>query len=215
MAFDIRLKENFKIFISGPSGCGKTTFVSNLLINIQEYTKFPPSQIVYYFKEWQPKFDQMQKDFDITFIEDNDLLLDQLKEIDGSAFIIFDDMMNSSNLKLVAQLFAVHGRHMNLSLAFISQRLFQNSEHFRQISQNSDYFCVFKNPRNSMEIRSLAMQITPKTLELLDIFTSATRKPYSYLFIDLTQECIPQLKYKTDLFTEKHIAKTFIVTSCK
>ena len=66
-----------------------------------------------------------------------------------------------------------------------------------------------------MEIRSLAMQITPKTLELLDIFTGATRKPYSYLFIDLTQECIPQLKYKTDLFAQKHIVKTFIITSCK
>ena len=27
---DIRLKENFKVFISGPSRCGKTVFVSNL-----------------------------------------------------------------------------------------------------------------------------------------------------------------------------------------
>ena len=27
-AFDIRLKENFKLFISGPSRCGKTVFVS-------------------------------------------------------------------------------------------------------------------------------------------------------------------------------------------
>ena len=29
--YDIRLNENFKVFISGPSGCGKTVFVSNLL----------------------------------------------------------------------------------------------------------------------------------------------------------------------------------------
>ena len=29
--YDIRLKENFKLFISGPSRCGKTVFVSNLL----------------------------------------------------------------------------------------------------------------------------------------------------------------------------------------
>ena len=27
-AFDIRLKENFKLFISGPSRCGKTVFVT-------------------------------------------------------------------------------------------------------------------------------------------------------------------------------------------
>ena len=32
-AFDIRLKENFKLFISGPSRCGKAVFVSKLLKN--------------------------------------------------------------------------------------------------------------------------------------------------------------------------------------
>ena len=37
--YDVRLKENFKIFISGPSRCGKTVFVSNLLERINEFTK--------------------------------------------------------------------------------------------------------------------------------------------------------------------------------
>ena len=31
--FDIRLKENFKLFVTGPSRCGKTVFVSKLLEN--------------------------------------------------------------------------------------------------------------------------------------------------------------------------------------
>ena len=31
---DIRLKENFKLFVSGPSRCGKTVFVAKLLENI-------------------------------------------------------------------------------------------------------------------------------------------------------------------------------------
>ena len=30
-SFDIRLKENFKLFISGPSRCGKTVFISKLI----------------------------------------------------------------------------------------------------------------------------------------------------------------------------------------
>ena len=29
--YDIRLKENFKLFVSGPSRCGKTVFVSKLI----------------------------------------------------------------------------------------------------------------------------------------------------------------------------------------
>ena len=44
---DIRLKENFKLFVSGPSRCGKTVFVSKLLENIQSFTKQPPSTILY------------------------------------------------------------------------------------------------------------------------------------------------------------------------
>ena len=41
--YDIRLKENFKMFVSGPSRCGKTVFVSKLLENIQAFSKQAPS----------------------------------------------------------------------------------------------------------------------------------------------------------------------------
>ena len=40
--FDIRLKENFKLFVSGPLRCGKTVFVSKLIENIQLFAKHPP-----------------------------------------------------------------------------------------------------------------------------------------------------------------------------
>ena len=215
MVFDMRLKENFKIFISGPSGCGKTTFIMNLINQLQDFSKSPPHQIIYYYTEWQDRFREMSQSHGIIFMEDSDILMDQVRALVSPTFIIFDDMINSKSLKAVAQLYTVHGRHLNLSLAFISQRLFHTSEYFRQISQNSDYFCVFKNPRNSMEIRNLAMQITPKTLELLDIFRYATVKPYSYLFINLTQEAIPQLKYTSNIFTRDHVIQAFVLTTCK
>ncbi len=48
--------------------------------------------------------------------------------------------------------------------------MFVNDEYFRQISQNCDYFFLFKNPRNSAEIRTLAQQVTPGTLHLIKIF---------------------------------------------
>ena len=58
--FDIRLKENFKLFISGPSRCGKTVFVSKLLENIHTFAKHPPNNVIYVYKAWQPKFDEIQ-----------------------------------------------------------------------------------------------------------------------------------------------------------
>ena len=69
--YDVRLKENFKLFISGPSRCGKTYFVSDLLENIDSFAKQPPSTIVYVYKVWQPKFDEM-KSIVHMFIKDNE-----------------------------------------------------------------------------------------------------------------------------------------------
>ncbi len=42
--------------------------------------------------------------------------------------IIFDDMINSGSLAELSDLFVVDGNHMNLSMVFISQKLFVNSD---------------------------------------------------------------------------------------
>ena len=109
----------------------------------------------------------------------------------------------------IATLFTVDGRHMNMSMVFLTQRMFVNNEHFRQISQNCDYFCIFKNPRNSSEIRTLAQQLTPGSLELINIYMEATKDPFSYLFINLTQECLLQVKYLSTLFDNDNSVKVF------
>ena len=57
--FDLRLKENFKLFVTGPSRCGKTVFVSELLENIDNFAKLPPTKVLYICKVWQPKYDEI------------------------------------------------------------------------------------------------------------------------------------------------------------
>ena len=91
---------------------------------------------------------------------------------------------------------------MNIYFVFLTQRMFVNDESFRQISPNCDYFCIFKNPRNSSEIRTLAQQMTPGNMILVQIYMEATKGPFSYLFINLTQECDPKMKYLSDLFED-------------
>ena len=48
--FDIRLKENFQLFISGLSICGRTVFVSKLLEDIHTLAKLPPTNVIYVYK---------------------------------------------------------------------------------------------------------------------------------------------------------------------
>ena len=209
--FDVRLKENFKLFISGPSRCGKTFFVADLLQNIQTFAKQPPSQVIYIYKVWQTKFDEMKSVVHI-FMQDEKNIIEKIKEYATGIpiLIVFDDMINSSSLSDLASLFTVDARHMNMSLVFLTQRMFVNDEHFRQISQNCDYFIVFKNPRNSSEIRTLAQQITPGSLHLINMYIEATKEPFSYLFINLTQECPPEVKYLSQFFSRDNSAKCFV-----
>ena len=209
---DIRLKENFKLFISGPSRCGKTFFVSELLENIDTITKEPPETIIYVYKVWQSKFDEMKNVVHI-FMEDSENGIQNIKDVaqGQGIFVIFDDLINSKSLVDIATLFTVDGRHMNMSMAFLSQRMFVNNEYFRQISHNCDYFCIFKNPRNSSEIRTLAQQITPGSLDLIEIYKEATKSPFSYLIINLTQECVPDVKYLSHLFNDDHSVQVYLL----
>ena len=205
MPYDIRLKENFKLFISGPSRCGKTFFISNLILNIDSFSKEPPEQIILIFSVWQWKYDEMRSIVH-HFIKDDEDIFIKIQEISHGkrTLVVFDDCMNSTSLPTIAKLFTVDSRHMGLSLVFLSQRLFKNDESFRQITRNSDYYCIFKSVRDVCEIRTLAQQMTPGNLELVDIYQKAMKNPWSYLFIDLTQECDEDLRYRYDLFKYDH-----------
>ena len=204
-AYDIRLKENFKLFISGPSRCGKTFLVADLISNINTFAKQPPEEIIYIYSVWQWKYDEMRSIVH-HFIKDDENVFEKIQELCAGkrTLLVMDDLMNSKSLPTIAKLFTVDARHMDLSLIFLSQRLFKNDEAFRQITRNSDYYCVFKSVRDVCEIRTLAQQMTPGSLDLVYIFQKATKNPWSYLFIDLTQECDEDLRYRYNLFNFDH-----------
>ena len=97
--------------------------------------------MIYVYKVWQPKYDEMMS-LGVNFKVDHDNIVDDIKSnVTGEpTLIIFDDLFGSSSLKEIANLFTVDARHMNMSLVFLSQRMFVNNESFSQISQNCDYF---------------------------------------------------------------------------
>ena len=206
--FDLRLKENFKLFISGPSRSGKTVFVKEMVRNLDIFSKAPPDIRCLVYKVAQPVYTEMCMDH---LIQDGPNLKERLMELaqGRSMLVIFDDFLISPNLGELAELFTVDARHLKLSLIFITQRVFSNSNEFRQISLNSDYYCLFNNPRNKLEVRNLAAQMTPGKKELLKYYTEATKDPYSYLWLDLTQECKPAVRYLSHLFNKLHRVRAY------
>ena len=68
--------------------------------------------------------------------------------------------------QLVENLFT-SGRHLSLSVVFVSQNLFYTGKKCRTISLNSTYIVVFKNPRDQSQIRHLACQMFPSKPKFL------------------------------------------------
>ena len=92
--------------------------------------------------------------------------------------LIFDILLHSKSLKEISTVFIVNACYQNLSLIYLNQSMFVKNEYFRQISQKSDNFCIFKNPRNSSQIRTQAKQITQEYIGLIKFYIEATRNPF-------------------------------------
>jgi hypothetical protein len=64
----------------------------------------------------------------------------------------------------VSELFTKGSHHRNNSLVLITQNLFHQGPSSRDISLNSKYIVVFKNPRDNTQIVHLARQVYPEKL---------------------------------------------------
>ena len=94
-------------------------------------------------------------------------------------------MQSASGNQLVENLFTNNGRHLNLSIVFVSQNLFYTGKKCRTISLNSTYIVVFKNPSDQTQIRHLACQMFPSKPKFWQsAYEEETEDPYRYLFLD-------------------------------
>ena len=89
------------------------------------------------------------------------------------------------NDSFIANLFSLESHHRNLSVFLLLQNLFHQGKYARDISLNSHYFILFKNPRDCQQIRYLGTQLGIKK-KLRDAYEDATLLPFSYLLIDLS-----------------------------
>ena len=78
--------------------------------------------------------------------------------------IVLDDLMDSAYSTKVSQLFTKGSNHRNICLVLIIQNLFHQGPSSLDISLNSKYIVVFKNPRDKTQIVHLARQVYPENI---------------------------------------------------
>ena len=112
-----------------------------------------------------------------------------------------DDLMfECSKDQRMSELFTKSSHHRGMSVMYLAQNLFPPGKQSRTISLNSHYMIIFKNPRDSLGMATLARQMYPNNVNyLLESFTDATQKPYGYLMLDLHQLIPENLRVRTNI----------------
>ena len=182
--------------ICGPTSCGKTVFVKNFLKYLDDVSDTKFDRILFYYSEWQPTYREFERE--IEFHEGLPKSSDYADD-PRPKLLILDDLMRESSGATVANLFTKGSHHNNLSIIFITQNLFHKGQ--REISLNSSYIVIFKNPRDRAQIQYLARQLCPENAKFLqEAYADAVAKPYHYLLIDLKQETPENCRYRTCIF---------------
>jgi len=69
---------------------------------------------------------------------------------------------------------------------------------------------LFKNPRDVSQFANLARQMYPKTSQFaVEAYRDATRKPYSFMLVDLRPEQDKELRLRTNILPERLTTYTF------
>ena len=119
---------------------------------------------------------------------------------DNSLLVLDDLMSQCSNDQRLADSLTRGSHRQGISVLYLTQNLFPPGKLSRTISLNSHYIMVFRNPRDSLGITTLAKQMFPKRADyLMEAFRDATSKPYGYQLIDCHQLTPEDIRLRTNI----------------
>ena len=194
----------FTCMVAGMTGSGKTVWVQSLLTQAYRMINFPPEKIVWCYSQWQPAYMEMLITIpNIEFVKGIPTALEQDAYLDvnkRNLIVIDDQMIEAGKDNRIVNLFTKGSHHRNLSVIYIVQNLFHQGKGNRSISLNSHYLVLFKNPRDKLQIFTLAKQMYPGHTDFfLKQYEEAVRRPYGYLLIDLKTTTQDDCRLKTNV----------------
>jgi hypothetical protein len=204
---DLRFKNPSSFMLGGVSHSGKTTFVFNLLKNTDVLFQNPKCKqnIIFFYNQWQDAY-ELFKPTNIVKEWINKLpTTEDIKEKtllyknDGGSMLIIDDFAEKLDSAIV-HLFSVLCHHTNSVVFVLTQNIFSRNRSFRDISLNSTYIVLFRNPRDKSQIVNFAKQYAPEnTKGVVKAFHQATKSPFSYLLFDLHQTTPSHIRMRSNV----------------
>ena len=192
----MKLQHPFTCIVSGPSGCGKSSLVKAIIQHA--VIKPRPDKVLWLYAEDQPLYQSMKN---VEFIQGIPEDLETRFQRRHNNVLVLDDLMTQCHSdERLTRLFSVGSHHKNMSIIFIIHNLFHYGKEMRTVSLNSHYIILFKNPRDRLQISTLARQMYPGQSQfLVEAFQDATQEAYGYLIIDLKPTTPDKLRIRTGI----------------
>lgn len=186
----------FTCIVSGPTGSGKTSLVKSIIE--QKAISPKPKNILWLYAADQPLYKDLRN---VKFYQGIPEDIEDRFDKNKTNLLIIDDLMTKCHSdERLTRLFSVGSSHMNLSIIFIIHNIFHQGKEMRNISLNSHYIILFKNPRDSLQISTLARQMYPGNSKfLIEAYQDATSKPHGYLLIDCKPKTEDNLRVRTGI----------------
>ena len=204
---DAQFQHPFNMLVAGGRGAGKTTFTKHLI------HPTPQRAMWCYAKDQLDLLSQLTEILSaMEYVQGITSEMDSIFDRSVINLIILDDMMDEATQdKRISQVFT-RGRHYNLSVIHLTQNLFYKGQ--REISLNSDYMVIFKNPRDKTQFTNLARQFMPEKYKfLLWTFEDATKEPRAYLLLDMRPETDDRYRVRARIFKDvNHLQIVYIPT---
>lgn len=209
----LQLVHPFSAIIAGPSSSGKTTLATSLLRYRNILITPTPTHVFCFYNHWQPMFDKLKQYGIINkFIPgqpSQEVFIEEAEKHPHSLCLIDDGMTGIG--PDVKQMFTELSHHYSCSILLLVQDLFVGHKDYRTCSYNAKYIFIMKNPRNASQIRYLARQVNPSNSKyIIEAYKEATKKPFSYLMIDMTQETPEVFRLRSDVLPHQFPPKLYV-----
>ena len=186
------------IILAGPSKSGKTEFTLRLLKHVNEMFEDKFERIIWCYSELQtldlPPGTEMVKG-----LPDMDELRQQASV---PKLLILDDLMCDIG-NVLTELFTKGCHHLNMTVVYLTQNVFYGKQRTARLS--ASYIVLFKSPGNELPIATLARQMYPRngSKYFIEAYRDATKKPHTYLLVDLTQTIDENLRLRATIFPDE------------
>lgn len=188
--------------IVGPTMSGKTSLIYEILKHADGMFQTPPERIVIAYTEYQPLFEEMEKNIDRLVLHQGLPSKEQIEDwsegVQHIVLVLDDMMMQVAKSEESLNLFCVTAHHRRISVFMLAQNLYMPGKFARTISLNCHYVILFRNVRDSRQVLTFGSQVFPLKLKYFkEAYDKATSIPFGYLVVDMSPSTNDNYRLRT------------------